>query len=91
MTSTATCNGRRSLGNIIKAGLGPGTSPVLYEDLVIVQCDQEMGAGSFIAALDRRTGKEVWRVDRKNRRSWATPLLVRSAIARSSSPRAPSR
>ena len=65
------------LGGIIKAGLGPGTSPVLYEDLVILQCDQEMGAGSFIVALDRASGKEVWRTARSNRRSWATPLLVR--------------
>lgn len=67
------------LGGIIKAGLGPGTSPVLYDNLVILQCDQEMGAGSAIVALDRNTGKEVWRVARKNRRSWATPLLVRAA------------
>ncbi|PYR56419.1 MAG: hypothetical protein DMF91_21945 [Acidobacteria bacterium] len=66
------------LGGVIKAGLGPGTSPVLYEDLVILQCDQEMGAGSFIVALDRASGKEVWRTARTNRRSWATPLLVRA-------------
>jgi outer membrane protein assembly factor BamB len=67
-----------SVGPIIKAGLGPGTSPILHEGLVILQCDQEMGAGSFIVALDRRTGKEVWRTARTNRRSWATPLLVRA-------------
>ena len=65
------------LGGIIKAGLGPGTSPVLYENLVILQCDQEMGAGSFIVGLDRATGEEQWRTARTNRRSWATPLLVR--------------
>jgi outer membrane protein assembly factor BamB len=68
---------KTSLGDIIKAGLGPGTSPVLYKNLIILQCDQEMGTGSFIAALDKRTGKEVWRTERKNRRSWATPLLVK--------------
>jgi outer membrane protein assembly factor BamB len=66
-----------SLGGIIKAGLGPGTSPVIFENLVILQCDQEMGDGSFIVGLDRRTGKEVWRTARTQRRSWATPLLVR--------------
>ena len=44
---------------------------------MILQCDQEMGAGSFIVALDRASGKEVWRTARSNRRSWATPLLVR--------------
>jgi outer membrane protein assembly factor BamB len=70
---------KASLGGLAKAGMGPGSSPVLYEDLVIVQCDLEMGAGSFIAALDRFTGREAWRVARSNRRSWATPLLVRAA------------
>jgi outer membrane protein assembly factor BamB len=67
-----------SLGGIAKAGLGPGTSPVLYENLIILQCDQEMGTGSFVVALDRRTGREVWRTMRTTRRSWATPLLVRT-------------
>lgn len=68
----------QSLGPIAKAGLGPGTSPILYEDLLILQVDQEMGAGSAIIALDKATGKEVWRTERNNRRSWATPLLVRA-------------
>jgi outer membrane protein assembly factor BamB len=69
---------QRSLGAIIKAGLGPGTSPVLYENLIILQCDQEMGTGSAIVALDKRTGKEVWRANRSTRRSWATPLLAQA-------------
>jgi outer membrane protein assembly factor BamB len=77
-----------TLGGIAKAGLGPGTSPVIYEDLIIVQSDQEMGegahpdtgaTGSFIAAFDRFTGKPVWKTERDNRRSWATPLLVTTA------------
>jgi outer membrane protein assembly factor BamB len=67
---------KKSFGGIIKAGLGPGTSPVIYKDLIILQCDQEMGDGSFIAALNRRTGDEVWRTARTTRRSWATPLIV---------------
>jgi len=69
---------KKSLGGIAKAGLGPGTSVVLFEDLVILQCDQEMGTGSFIVALDRKDGREVWRQSRTTRRSWATPLIVRS-------------
>jgi outer membrane protein assembly factor BamB len=64
------------LGNIAKGGLGPGTSPVIYRDLVILQCDQEMGEGSYIAAFDKATGKEAWRVSRTTRRSWATPIVV---------------
>jgi len=69
---------KKSLGGIAKAGLGPGTSPVIFEDLLILLCDQEMGKGSFIAALNKADGKEVWRADRSSRRSWATPLIVRT-------------
>lgn len=71
---------KKSLGNIIKAGLGPGSSPIVYEDLVILQCDQEMGDGSFLVALNRATGEEVWRVNRSSRRSWATPIVVQTAV-----------
>lgn len=67
---------RVDLGNMAKAGLGPGTSPLLYGNLVILQCDQEMGEGSFIAAFERTTGKQVWRTVRTTRRSWATPIVV---------------
>lgn len=69
---------KNSLGKIAKGGMGPGTSPVLYENLVILQCDQEYGESSFIAAVDKKSGKEVWRVPRTHRRSWATPLLVKT-------------
>ena len=69
---------KASVGNIAKAGLGPGTSPIIWEDLLILQCDQEMGEGSAIVALDRRTGKEVWRAERTTRRSWATPVIVQA-------------
>jgi outer membrane protein assembly factor BamB len=68
---------KSSLGRIAKGGMGPGTSPVLFENLVILQCDQEYGEGSFIAAVEKKSGKEVWRTARDQRRSWATPLLVK--------------
>lgn len=67
---------KASIGNVAKGGMGPGTSPVLFNDLLILQADQEMGTGSAIVALDKRTGKEVWRTTRTTRRSWATPLLI---------------
>ncbi|MGE5833820.1 MAG: PQQ-binding-like beta-propeller repeat protein [Acidobacteriota bacterium] len=67
---------KTSFGGMAKAGLGPGTSPILFDQLVILQGDQEMGTGSFIVALDRDTGKQVWKVSRENRRSWATPIIV---------------
>ncbi|HYK19645.1 MAG TPA: PQQ-binding-like beta-propeller repeat protein [Pyrinomonadaceae bacterium] len=67
------------LGNLGTVGMGTGTSPILFEDLVIVQCDEENGASSFIVALDKKTGKEVWKIPRKVQVSWATPILVRAA------------
>ena len=70
---------KTSLGKFAKMGMGNGMSPVLYENLVIVQCDQEDGGpGSFIAALNKLTGKEVWRVPRTQRKTWATPVLVQT-------------
>jgi len=71
---------KTSLGKIAKMGMGPGTSPTLHENLLFLQCDQEDGGPdiSFIAAVDKRTGKEVWRVKRNHRKTHATPLLVRS-------------
>jgi outer membrane protein assembly factor BamB len=70
---------KASLGPMGTMGMGTGTSPVLYENLVIVQCDQEFeGEGAFTAAVDKKTGKQVWKSERKEAATWATPLLVRT-------------
>jgi outer membrane protein assembly factor BamB len=54
------------------------SSPILYKDLVIVNCDQD--AEAYIVALDRATGRERWRIDRPNRtRSYCAPLIVEAA------------
>jgi len=52
---------------------GTASSPILYRDLVIVQCDQQKG--SFLTALDRKTGKTVWRTERDELPSWGTPTI----------------
>ena len=70
---------KAQLGNLGTVGMGTGTSPILFDNLVIVQCDEENGASSFIVALDKKTGKEVWKTPRKVQVSWSTPLLVRTA------------
>ncbi len=57
-------------------GLGTGTSPVLYQNLVIVQRDEDTGQNSVIAAYDKKTGKEVWKTKRSVEISWGTPVLV---------------
>jgi outer membrane protein assembly factor BamB len=53
---------------------GHASSPVLFEDRVIVQVDRH--AGSLLAAYDVRTGREAWKVARDERPVWATPTLV---------------
>ncbi len=54
---------------------GHSSSPVLYEDLIILQCDHETGA--YLLALDLRTGEERWKADRGPAlRSYSTPLVV---------------
>jgi outer membrane protein assembly factor BamB len=69
---------KADLGKLATAGMGTGTSPILYDNLVIVQCDEENGERSFIVGINKKTGKEVWRTPRKVQVSWATPLLVRT-------------
>lgn len=58
----------------IKAQFGEGVSPVLCGDCIIVSQDQE-GPG-FLAAFNRKTGDEVWRVPRDEVTAWATPIVV---------------
>lgn len=53
---------------------GEGSAPVLAGDALIVNFDQE--SGSFIVALDKRSGKELWRTSRSEVSTWANPLLV---------------
>jgi outer membrane protein assembly factor BamB len=57
-------------------GLGTGTSPVLYQNLVIVQRDEDNGDHSLVAAYDKKTGQEVWKTKRQVEISWGTPVLV---------------
>jgi outer membrane protein assembly factor BamB len=70
---------KADLGKLGTVGMGTGTSPIIYRDLVIVQCDEENGASSFIVAVNKTTGKEAWRTPRKVQVSWSTPLLVQTA------------
>jgi outer membrane protein assembly factor BamB len=52
---------------------GSASSPVIHAGRVFVQCDQHQG--SFLAAFDVATGKELWRVGRDEKPSWATPTI----------------
>ena len=61
-------------GMQIKHGHGEGSSPALYGDTVIINWDHE--GQSFVVALDKRTGKQRWKVDREEVTSWSSPLIV---------------
>ncbi len=58
-------------------GHGEGSSPALAKDTLVVNWDHE--GKSFIAALDKRTGKERWKAPRNEVTSWATPIIVEHA------------
>lgn len=63
------------LGDLqIKHGHGEGASPALHGNTLIVNWDHE--GQSFVVALDKRTGDEIWRQDRDEPTSWATPIVV---------------
>lgn len=65
----------KDLGSLeIKMAFGEGSSPVLYGDKIIVVADHE--GQSYIVALDKLTGDELWRVDRDEGSAWATPLVL---------------
>ncbi|MBP6824609.1 MAG: PQQ-like beta-propeller repeat protein [Acidobacteria bacterium] len=53
---------------------GEGTGPTLYGNLLIHHFDQE--GESFVVALDKRNGKEVWRQARDEQSSWSTPFIA---------------
>lgn len=64
------------VGKIASVGMGPGASPVLHDNVVLLQCDEDEGKNSFIIAIDKKTGKQVWKTPRQVQASWATPLVI---------------
>ncbi|MCK5802398.1 MAG: PQQ-binding-like beta-propeller repeat protein, partial [Lentisphaeria bacterium] len=59
-------------------GFGTGASPILYENLLIVNASVESGS---LVALDKRSGKEVWRAE-GIKDAWNTPVLVKAKDGR---------
>jgi outer membrane protein assembly factor BamB len=56
-----------------KWGYGAAASPIVHDGRVIVVYDNE--EDSFLAAYAAATGEELWRVERDEPSTWATPLL----------------
>src|SRR6266851_5278479 len=58
----------------MRLGFGEGTAPALGGDAIILNFDQQ--EGSFIVALDKNTGAELWRTARDEVSAWSMPLVV---------------
>jgi outer membrane protein assembly factor BamB len=57
----------------IRYDWGTAASPVLHEDRIYIVNDND--EQSFLVALDKETGDEIWRVDRDEKSNWATPYI----------------
>ncbi|HJS75226.1 MAG TPA: PQQ-binding-like beta-propeller repeat protein [Vicinamibacteria bacterium] len=66
---------QKDLGDMsTRNGFGEGASPALHGGTLVVNWDHE--GQSFVVALDKSSGKEIWRRNREEVSSWATPLVV---------------
>jgi len=54
-------------------GWGGAASPVLHLGRLYVVCDND--SQSFVAAFDAATGRELWKVNRKEGTNWSTPFV----------------
>lgn len=67
---------RDDLGKMqTRNNFGEGSSPTIVGDKIIVPWDHE--GESSIMALDKRTGKTIWRTPRDEPTCWATPLIIK--------------
>ena len=68
--------GRMDLGayDIPTFEWGPASSPIIWQDLVILQVDTQ--ADSFLLALNVETGETVWKTERDELPSWGTPTVA---------------
>ncbi len=66
----------------IHHSVGPGSSPFVYKDLVILICDGT--DQQFVAAVDKNTGKTAWKTDRpplraergEMKKAYCTPVVI---------------
>jgi outer membrane protein assembly factor BamB len=58
----------------MRSQFGEGSTPALYGNTLVIVWDDQ--GQSFIVAVDKRTGEELWRKNRDEIDTWATPLVV---------------
>ena len=59
-------------------GWGMAASPLLYKDRLYIVSDNRVQ--SFIAAFDKRTGHEIWKVIRDEDQGWSTPVVWENEV-----------
>ena len=65
---------KKSLGKMnTKHAHGEGASPALYKNSLIINWDHE--GQSFVVALNKKTGEQIWKKDRKEVTSWSSPIV----------------
>ncbi|WP_461509147.1 outer membrane protein assembly factor BamB family protein [Rhodopirellula baltica] len=70
---------QRDLGQYkMRAGWGTSSSPVLLNDKLFLQVDNE--EQSFLVALDAETGEEVWRVARDEPSQYSSPIVWKNSL-----------
>ena len=62
----------------MRAGWGTSSSPVLFDEKLFVQVDNE--ESSFLIAIDAKTGEEVWRVTRDERSQYSSPIIWQNSL-----------
>ena len=62
----------------MRAGWGTASSPTLLEDRLFLQVDNQ--EQSFLVALDTKSGKEVWRVNRDESSQYSSPLIWKNSL-----------
>ncbi len=60
---------------LTKHGHGESASPVLHGDMVFINWDHD--GPCFVAAFDKRTGEQRWKVNRDEETSWSSPIIRR--------------
>ncbi len=65
----------RDFGKMEKVmSFGEGSSPQLYKDKLIILRDHQ--GQSTLHVMDKKTGKDIWSVEREEVSSWATPIVI---------------
>lgn len=59
---------------------GSAGSPILHQDRIFIYQDHRgtQDTGSFVAAYDKNTGKQIWKTARAATTGWGTPIVIRA-------------